>query len=355
MAAKTESAPSLGRRGFLWVLDEGDPGSEEPRVCYCLNNYAYDSSRGGFLGEGSYFRAYRGRKLFSFNKDSVENVTRTLKVGLISCLKSHKVVLVRGGGQKIVMSVYERVLLEYLILRKLSHYSVPRTFDLLELPETNQMVFIHEYLPFQLMYWNRSARTYSANKDQSIVSVYTEKAAMLILYQILACVDYLHENRIVHKDIKPENIFLTRRVEDSETVLVEDLDTLEEEEEEEEGFFEEVCLWEDAPVFESVSQAKAEQRRLCGERGVGGASTSALEELLELEEYRSYFEGGELAPPAEEPVPGLESDFRVVVKLSDFNSCTIVDDSGLIYDSGKFCLAPPVRGGAGGALLVLVA
>lgn len=338
-----ESVLSLDRSGFLWVLDESNLGNEEGlNICYCLNNYAYDSSRGGFLGEGSYFRAYRGRELFSFNKDSVENVTRTLKVGLLSCLKSHKVVLVRGGSQKIVMSLYERVLLEYLILRKLIHDNIPRTFDLLELPETNQIVFIHEYLPFQLMYWNRSARTYSANKDFSRISVYTEKTAMFILHQILICVDYLHQNRLVHRDIKPENIFLTQKFDDSEVVSMEDLDVLgaDEDDEEDEGFFEEMCLWEDAPIFESVSQANAQQVRLSRKGGGVGGLSSSLEELLELKEYRDYFNRAEFAMQTEESVSSPKSDSRVVVKLSDFNSCAIVDDSGLIYDSGKLGLAP---------------
>ncbi|KAJ1605965.1 putative serine/threonine-protein kinase [Cryptosporidium canis] len=351
----TENAFGFDRNGFLWILDErdqGGQGDQDPSAYYCLNNYAYDSSKDGFLGEGSYFRAYRGRRLFSFNNERAERVLSTLKVGLLSCLRSHKIALARGEDEKVILSVYDRIILEYFILTRLSHPNIPRAFDLLEVPETNQIVLIHEYLPFQLMYWNSRTRLYSASKRPGETWVYREKASMEILDQLLVCVDYLHGCKVVHRDIKPENIFLSRRLSDSEMVLMDNLDIYEDEDEDddeyeyeyedddEDEFFEDAFLWEDAPVFGSVSQAKTELAPLLEEEK-SREIKSPLEQLLKYKEYRDYFKR-EPAPETEEPDSAPPSNSRVTVKLSDFNSCSIVGDSGLIYDSeGSKLFTPP--------------
>ncbi|KAJ1612622.1 putative serine/threonine-protein kinase [Cryptosporidium canis] len=385
MCMDTENAFGFERSGLLWILDQRDQGGQgdqrdqggqgdqgdqrgqgDPSAYYCLNNYAYDSSRDGFLGEGSYFRAYRGRRLFSFNNDRAERVWSTLKVGLISCLRSHKIALARGEDEKVILSVYDRIVLEYFILTRLSHPSIPRAFDLLEVPETNQIVLIHEYLPFQLMYWNSRTRLYSAIRCPDETWVYSEKASMEILDQLLTCVDYLHGSKVVHRDIKPENIFLSRRLSDSEMVLMDNLDIYEDgcgdedEDEDEDGYgcgyryeddddddgeddsFEDAFLWEDAPVFGSVSEAKTELAPLLEEdeeerRGL----RSPLEQLLEYKEYRDYFKRESVSETGE-PDSAPPSNSRVTVKLSDFNSCSIVGDSGLIYDSeGSKLFTPP--------------
>ncbi|KAF7456873.1 atypical MEK-related kinase (incomplete catalytic triad) [Cryptosporidium felis] len=345
---KETSESVFGRLGYLWVLAgnkarEEDLGAGEVR--FCLNNYAYDSSKEGFLGEGSFFRAFRATKLFSFNKDSFENVLRTLKIGLISCLKSHKVLLSKGENSKIVLSVYERVILEFLIMSKLNHKSVPRVFGLLEIPEINQLVVVQEYLPFQLMYWDRRSQIYSAERGSKRPLVYGEKVSLMIFGQLVACLEYLHRQGVVHRDIKPENIFLTKKVQGSDLIITDhypELDLNPEEDSENssessEDGFEDRCAWFDSPIYESVLEAKIEQERifsdaleLSQERQVEiflgeGARLRSVDQILSLKEYRDFFQ--------KTPDFGDSEDPEILVKLSDFNSSVVVDESRLIFDS----------------------
>lgn len=37
---------------------------------------------------------------------------------------------------------------------------------------------------------------------------FNEKETAVLMRQLLACVNYMHENNVVHRDLKPENILL---------------------------------------------------------------------------------------------------------------------------------------------------
>ena len=85
-------------------------------------------------------------------------------------------------------------------LRKLKHKNIVKMFNSFPLPKKQQVIVVMEYLQGGELY------EYWEKKPDRKVS---EEEAKEILLQILQAIEYCHSNKIIHRDLKFQNILLT--------------------------------------------------------------------------------------------------------------------------------------------------
>ena len=91
----------------------------------------------------------------------------------------------------------ERILNEIKIMTKLNHPNVLKAFEVFE-DEINYYIVMERPIKGDLF-------NYICSKGRLSM-----EESSFIYYQIVNAVDYLHKNKIVHRDMKPENIMLTK-------------------------------------------------------------------------------------------------------------------------------------------------
>ena len=91
----------------------------------------------------------------------------------------------------------ERILNEIKIMTKLNHPNILKAFEVFE-DEKNYYIVMEKPTKGDLF-------NYICSKGRLSM-----EESSFIYYQIVNAVDYLHKNKIVHRDMKPENILLTK-------------------------------------------------------------------------------------------------------------------------------------------------
>jgi len=112
---------------------------------------------------------------------------------------------------------------ELRILQRLRHVNIARLEAVIDDPSQDQLFVVLEGLRGgQLMRWENSCQSYTlgtANANhESEVQVFQESSARFLFRQVLEGVAYLHASRVIHKDIKPDNIVLSMPLELSKVV-----------------------------------------------------------------------------------------------------------------------------------------
>ena len=89
---------------------------------------------------------------------------------------------------------------EIAILKKLHHPHVVKLYEVLDDPSKDSLYMVFEYCP--------DGTVIDIRLNESVEPL-PEDVARLYFVQVLMGIEYLHENEIVHRDIKPDNILLS--------------------------------------------------------------------------------------------------------------------------------------------------
>jgi len=117
-----------------------------------------------------------------------------------------------GKGMKIVTAL-DKVRREIAILQQLtSHTNITRLLEVMDDPKADNLYLILEFASHgTVMSWDGKAELYRCNalytttKDGGM----PEDSARRVFCDTLSAVEVLHANRIIHRDIKPDNMLLS--------------------------------------------------------------------------------------------------------------------------------------------------
>jgi serine/threonine protein kinase len=96
---------------------------------------------------------------------------------------------------------------EIKILQNLDHPNIIKIYELIE--DEKYLYIVTEYISHGNFFQKLTSMNNNNNKNEIFVG--------LMLFQIISAVCYLHKNKIVHGDLKPENIMLSSGSEEIET------------------------------------------------------------------------------------------------------------------------------------------
>ena len=86
-------------------------------------------------------------------------------------------------------------------LSSLNHKNIVQLFDYFPLPKNQQMIIVMQYL--------KGGELYQLWKSQP-GRIFTERKSYSLIIQLLNAIEHCHSNKIIHRDLKFQNIMLTK-------------------------------------------------------------------------------------------------------------------------------------------------
>ncbi|TRY70487.1 hypothetical protein TCAL_05417 [Tigriopus californicus] len=160
-----------------------------------LNQYKLHES----LGQGSY-----GIVKLAYNKE--DNSHYAMKILSKKKLKRQGGLFSRGipnrkapggGSRKMAEGPLQKVYREIAIMKKLDHPNVVKLVEVLDDPEDENLYMVFEFL--------KGGEVLEIPTDRPL----DEKAAWLALRDVISGLEYLHYQKIIHRDVKPSNLLRT--------------------------------------------------------------------------------------------------------------------------------------------------
>lgn len=173
------------------------------RPGYYLHNHKYQLLN--VLGEGGFSLTYRGMW-----KTEVHGVLGKLSTGIPVCIKefffkdycrrnpqTFFVETNSESAKEIFDKNKEKVIREARILSEIHH---PNVVNVLEVFKQNNTVYIvMEFIA-----------SHSLKQEVELNGIFTEEKLRPVIYKIGQALEYIHEKNILHLDIKPSNILITK-------------------------------------------------------------------------------------------------------------------------------------------------
>lgn len=135
------------------------------------------------IGNGAYGTVYKGYDL---------------KTNIIVAMKRIRIQITQEGLP--ISTIREIAYLRHL--EKYDHENIVKLLDVINGPRLaseQSVILIFEYVDFDL---HNYLRTFSAHLSLSKITD--------LMKQMLSGVDFLHSNRVIHRDLKPQNILVTK-------------------------------------------------------------------------------------------------------------------------------------------------
>ena len=144
----------------------------------------------GTIGEGTYGIVFKAQKYG--NEDAG-------KFYAIKVVKSHK-----EGKHSVVFS--PSTLREVKLLRELNHENIVSLIDVHMTPVDKELALVFDYAEHDLRHLILHAKhTYNGGRGPRLLPEFTIKS---LTWQVLKGMHYLHENWVMHRDMKPQNILV---------------------------------------------------------------------------------------------------------------------------------------------------
>jgi len=136
------------------------------------------------IGKGTHGEVYTA---FSINKPKETIVMKIIDI--------HNKFLDKEKSKNDINSVFEMVKSEFQLLKSLNHENIVKVFEVGFDRAIDKLYYTMEYL--------KGKTLFDFFKEN-----YSEENFLEITYQTLLGLSFLHDNKIIHYDIKPENIFI---------------------------------------------------------------------------------------------------------------------------------------------------
>lgn len=102
---------------------------------------------------------------------------------------------------------YDLVIKEIDIMKSLNHPNVIRLHEVINPPNEEDLLLVIDYAKYgEIMSWNEETHKFVPCSPDN--EYFTEREIQKLARDIVRGIDYLHKKKIIHRDIKPQNIFL---------------------------------------------------------------------------------------------------------------------------------------------------
>ncbi|KAI7857562.1 serine/threonine-protein kinase pef1 [Circinella umbellata] len=133
------------------------------------------------LGEGTYATVFKGKSRLSGEMVALKEIHLDAEEGAPST-----------------------AIREISLMKELKHPNIVRLIDVIH--TESKLILIFEYMDQDLKkYMDSTARTGHTALETTIIKSF--------MYQLLKGIAYCHENRVLHRDLKPQNLLINKRLE----------------------------------------------------------------------------------------------------------------------------------------------
>ncbi|KAI9258988.1 serine/threonine-protein kinase pef1 [Phascolomyces articulosus] len=133
------------------------------------------------LGEGTYATVFKGKSRLSGEMVALKEIHLDAEEGAPST-----------------------AIREISLMKELKHPNIVRLIDVIH--TESKLILIFEYMDQDLKkYMDATARTGHTALETTIIKSF--------MYQLLKGIAYCHENRVLHRDLKPQNLLINKRLE----------------------------------------------------------------------------------------------------------------------------------------------